>query len=345
MIPKVGRPVLLVGSVPLKSAEDVFGQTAGALGPLLQRIPDGETGERTQWIAWQFSSFAKTPGLAAGGGSGVVEGTARPPQFRMKPGVKAAEIAFGPLGYAERAIQSYAIFRRMRASGSIPQGTRFQVSLPTPLAVVFAFIAPDQVRDLWPVYERRLLAELDEIATAIPHEDLAVQWDVAIEICQILENPVVAKNWSIDTLVEGIVRAADRVPRGVELGLHFCYGDPGHKHVVEPKDTGLMVDLANRLSAAVAGAIAWVHMPVPRSRSDDEYFAPLRGLKMKPDTTLFLGLVHFTDGLAGAQQRLAAAKRVRTNFGIATECGLGRRPPETIPDLLALHHKIASLPT
>jgi hypothetical protein len=27
------------------------------------------------------------------------------------------------------------------------------------------------------------------------------------------------------------------VPAEVELGLHLCYGDPGHKHVVEPKDT------------------------------------------------------------------------------------------------------------
>lgn len=173
---------------------------------------------------------------------------------------------------------------------------------------------------------------------------MAIQWDVAVEICQILEIPGVAKDWPVDVLVNAIVRAAGRVPSGVELGFHFCYGDPGHKHLVEPKDTGVMVDLANRISASVMRSIAWMHMPVPRDRSDAGYFVPLRELKMKPETKLFLGLVHLTDGFAGAQQRLIAAMRVRSDFGIATECGFGRRPPETIPDLLALHRRIAVAP-
>jgi len=29
-------------------------------------------------------------------------------------------------------------------------------------------------------------------------------------------------------------------------------------------------------------------------------------------------------------------------FGVATECGLGRRPPETIPDLLRIHSEVAA---
>jgi hypothetical protein len=342
MASKPKRLVQLVGSVPLKSAEEVFRQTAGVLGALLPRIPDGETGERTNWIEWQMDRFAKTPGLQKGGQPGV-EGARGLSKFRMKPGMKATEIAFGPLGYADEAIDSYAIFRRLRSSGSMPPGTRFQVSLPTALAVVFGFVEPDQVRELWPVYERRLFAELDEITSAIPHHDLAVQWDIAIEVCAILENPAIAKSWPIDTLVEPMVRGAMRVPPDVELGFHFCYGDPGHKHIVEPKDMGLMVDLANRLSAAVTRPINWMHMPVPRDRSDDDYFTPLRSLKLKSETTLFLGLVHLTDGLAGAQKRLAAAMRARAEFGIATECGFGRRSPETIPDLLALHREVASL--
>jgi hypothetical protein len=30
-----------------------------------------------------------------------------------------------------------------------------------------------------------------------------------------------------------------------------------------------------------------------------------------------------------------------TGFGIATECGMGRRPPETISGLLDLHRELA----
>ena len=45
--------------------------------------------------------------------------------------------------------------------------------------------------------------------------------------------------------------------------------------------------------------------------------------------------------MCNAIRRLAAAKQVVTEFGIATECGFGRRPPETVPDLIDLHHEVA----
>ncbi len=83
-------------------------------------------------------------------------------------------------------------------------------------------------------------------------------------------------------------------------------------------------------------------MPVPRNRSDDAYFAPLRNLKLHPETELYLGLVHFSDSVEGTRQRIATAVRYAPVFGVATECGLGRRPPETIPDLLHIHSEVAA---
>ena len=44
----------------------------------------------------------------------------------------------------------------------------------------------------------------------------------------------------------------------------------------------------------------------------------------------------FQKGTADDVERAVAA------FGVATECGLGRRPPETIHDLLRLHAQIAA---
>jgi len=58
---------------------------------------------------------------------------------------------------------------------------------------------------------------------------------------------------------------------------------------------------------------------------------------LHPETTLFLGLIHYSDGLEGARRRMATARQFVDDFGIATECGFGRRPPETISDLLAIH--------
>jgi hypothetical protein len=59
---------------------------------------------------------------------------------------------------------------------------------------------------------------------------------------------------------------------------------------------------------------------------------------------VYLGLVHLTDGLEGAKRRLAAARRVVDvdDFGVATECGFGRRPAETVSALLELHQQVAT---
>ena len=339
----MARPVLLVGSIPLGTVTEVFEAAASSLGGLVRRLPDGEVGPRLEWIAWQKSTMGRTKGIEVGGYREIQAGAVKYTQYRIKAELTAQDVEFGPLGYADAAKASYAEFKRQRELGKIPTGVRFQVSLPTPLAVVFAFFVSSDIRKIWPIYERRLLEEVDEIASAIPHQDLAIQWDVAVEIDGILEVPAVARDWSKDELINAIVRACDRVPVGAELGIHLCYGDPGHKHLVEPVDMGLMVELANQFTTNVQRSITWIHMPVPRDRDDDAYFAPLRMLRLRPETELYIGLIHLTDGIPGACKRLAAAKRILSKFGVATECGFGRRKPETILELLELHRELALL--
>jgi methionine synthase II (cobalamin-independent) len=331
------RPVLLVGSVPLESSAAVFEAVGSRLGDLIKRVPDGETGARKDWIGWQAEVMKNAKGLEPGG-TRPLQGGYLFQLYNVKPG---ASIVFGPLGYAAAAIRSYEDFRKARASGKLPAAARFQVSLPTPIAVVLTFSEPAAVAAVWPAYEASLNREIDEIAAAIPHRDLAVQWDIAAEICFVLENPELAKMIPMELLVASIARASLHVPADAELGLHLCYGDPGHKHVIEPTDTKLMVELTNALVGAIKHPIAWVHMPVPRERDDVAYFDPLKGLKLAPGTELYLGLVHRTDGLPGARRRLTAAKQVVTDFGIATECGFGRRPPETVNALIDLHREVA----
>jgi hypothetical protein len=106
---------------------------------------------------------------------------------------------------------------------------------------------------------------------------------------------------------------------------------------------GDMVEFANRLSRNVKRPIDLIHMPVPRNRADDAYFAPLHRLTLRPETELCLGLVHYTDSIPGTKQRLATAKKYAEKFSIATECGFGRRDPRTIAELLRIHAAIADL--
>jgi hypothetical protein len=55
-----GRDIYLVG-LPMKNAEEVFQQISAALGSRVERIPDGEIGERRDWITWLEQAFDQNP--------------------------------------------------------------------------------------------------------------------------------------------------------------------------------------------------------------------------------------------------------------------------------------------
>ena len=337
------RNVHLVGSVPLANAHDVFAAVSRALGPRLRRIPDGETGERSDWIAHLEPIFAEHPALEKS--DEVFRLHASAPgrtRYRLRPGATVKDVTFGNLFYADTALRSYEVFARLKQQGTIPPHCRFQVDLVPAHSVIWLFLQDDLHRALDPIYNDAVGREIDKLARAIPHDQLAIQFDVASAVfARLQRNEPNAygrdKTEMLETFGRILVDLADRVPADIELMFHFCYGDSNHRHVVEPVDMGDMVDLANYLSREIARPIELIHMPVPRDRSDDAYFEPLRRLKLAPATQLCLGLVHHTDGLAGTRRRLATAEKYVQNFAIATECGFGRRPVETIPELLRIH--------
>ncbi len=104
------------------------------------------------------------------------------PKFTIVPGVTSEQIDVPELGYAEAARYGYALFSELRDQGVIAPATRFQVSLPTVTAGCEPFVAPGDQEAFEPAYARRLRAEADEILAAVPHADLAMQWDVAVEM-------------------------------------------------------------------------------------------------------------------------------------------------------------------
>jgi hypothetical protein len=131
-------------------------------------------------------------------------------------------------------------------------------------------------------------------------------------------------------------RLAAAVSVGIEVGFHLCYGSPRDEHIVQPKDTGVMVEILNALFARASRPIEFVHLPVPRQRTDEAYFAPLQKLALQPSCELIVGLIHEGDA-AGNHARLAAARKFARIAGIGTECGWGRKSPERLPGVLAAH--------
>ena len=128
------RGVHLVGSVPLGDAEAVFRAATAILGGRLRRIPDGETGERINWIGWQARFIGSNPHFERLPPN--PDDYAPLPHFQLRSPLSSSEITFEHLGYADAAKASYTVFSQLKQAELIPTSTRFQVSLPTPLAPV-----------------------------------------------------------------------------------------------------------------------------------------------------------------------------------------------------------------
>ena len=339
-------PILMVGSVPLNDTESVLRALGENLGPRAARYPDGETGGRINWIRWQRHIFEGNPAFALKevrvGIPGTKDTLVRP-IFYIVDNVADRDVAFPALGFADEAAKSYAVFSRLKAQGVVPRATKFQVSLPTVTAILGGFLVIEDRARAEPALEQAMQREIDQIASAIPARELSIQWDVASEIIGYDGGTPIHYGDILDNTVRRLVKQIAFAPKEVEVGIHLCYGDPGHKHVIEPKDTRSSVEFTNAISAAADRRLGWFHMPIPRDWMDERYYAPLADLKISQGTELYLGLVHATTGEDAIYRRARAARRYVKSFGISTECGLGRRDPDSIPSLLALMSRCSDI--
>ncbi len=340
--------VHFVGSIPLPDAESVFRTLAGAAGPYLRRLPDGETGIRKTWIRFLQDVLAKNPAIEVAEDVPPFKFTQwdgkvlrEIPRLRIKPGAKPDPATF-TTGYAQMAIASWGLFERLQNAAVIPGNVKFQVSLPTPIAPTYNNMVPSDRAALLPALTEHLMGEVGKIAAAIPNDRLALQWDVCQEVLAwegyYEPGPVDFRSETLAVLT----RIGDAVPAAIELGYHFCYGSPADEHCVQPKDMAIMVEMADAIGAGVARPIQFFHMPVPKGRTDDGYFAPLENLRLRPETELYLGLIHYNDA-QGDAARLAAARRHARVDGVSTECGMARGDPARLPALLAAHVRAAQL--
>jgi hypothetical protein len=333
----------LIGSVPLATTEEVFRRLSAALGPVLSRMPDGETGERRRWIYWQRTMLERHPAMEVDGEAGRLElrqwdGSLlrRSDLLRFRPGVDPGSVDF-PTGYAGAAQESWALFERLRGEGAVPGGVRFQVCLPTPMSSAFMYVSPRAHDDYMRVYERSLLRDLGRIVAGIPPADLSIQWDICQEVL-VFEGyfPTRPADYKERTFAL-LERLGEAVPAAVEMGYHLCYGSPADQHLVMPKDTAILVEISQAIAARVKRRVDFLHLPVPRERADAAYFAPLRGLRLPTPTRLYLGLIHHGDR-DGDRRRIDAARAaVGGGFGVATECGWGRGDPARLDGLLESH--------
>ncbi len=185
------------------------------------------------------------------------------PQLRLAEGASAETIEWPNLGYADAYTESFATFDQLQKQGTIPTGVRLQLQYPTPLASMAGTIAPEDLPAVAPAYEQALFADLDTLLERLPHERIAVQWDIAVEMGALEGAMGVRCRWT--QIAPGIIRCLERVPADVPAGLHLCYGDYGHEHWKQPESLQMQVDLVNAVTSATRRRLDFVRSPCRRT--------------------------------------------------------------------------------
>jgi len=332
--------LFLPGSLPCETAEQSFKVFGGTLGQWLDYMPDGEVGTRRYWVdGVAFRVFTNHP---------EIETVKRPVPddngverwwphgrhdefgFRVRPGI--TKVRFGDpgwrLGFTRDAVNSYALFRYMKKDGIIPQRVRFQVCIPLTYSSLGYFFPEEDVPKLVPGFTEALRAEVAKMVELIPNDDLAIQWDLAIEnrlIDMALANGSVEDGKKeAKRVMAPAAELCPGIPKAVHLGHHMCFGTLSGWPSRQPPNLTSAVLLSNAAVDASGRSVEFLHIPTLGS-AEDAFFAPLKDLK-HDGARVYMGAIHHLHHARGMGDQLKAMKKYLPEFGLASPCGFGRAP-------------------
>jgi hypothetical protein len=333
--------LLLVGSVPLDTVEQVFRTLGPPLGPHLAYMPDGEVGERRYWIDGiayrvlnghpELETLRRPAPDAHGPDTWRPLGVHDQFQFRVRPGVE--RVRFGDpgwrLGYTRDAVNAHFVFRQLQKEGVIPRGVRLQVCMPLSWSAVGLFFPdPDDRARVIPGITAAFRAEVEKMVELIPPEELAIQWDLAVENRLIETTLAQGGRASAERLAaEMLAPAAEiaaAIPPATALGYHACFGTLSGWPSRQPADISGCVMLLNAAVAQSGRRVDFLHLPTLGS-AEDAFLAPLRELRADGAKT-YLGAIHHMHDRAGLRRQLETARKYLDGFGLAAPCGFGRAP-------------------
>jgi len=343
---RVNSELLLVGSLPGTSSEFVLRLAGELFGDLVFALPDGETGSRAIWVAYERATLLLPhPDLEE------IRQTESPtdiprtaydtPITRLREGADTLRWERWPR--IDDAIASYQLFRRFQQEGVIPPNLRFQVCLPFPSSAVYgvrANFAKDHAIATRG-FEDLVARELNRLLAAIPAEKLAIQWDVCFEVLDLEGVLAWTSGDAWERFAGPVRRLTHLVPEDVLLGYHLCYGTFPEWPMYEARDMSLLVRMANFAMEESKRTVDWLHLAGPRHlRSEDErFFAPLADLK-RQDARVYLGIVLPVDGVPGLKRRHGTASKYLNDFGVAMYCGFGRQPGMDAEQTMREHSRV-----
>ncbi len=339
------RAAHLVGSTPFTNADEAIDIALDRLGGYLHSVPDGETGDRRNWIIHIIEALRAHPDLEVAR-EGDWSDYDRTPVFRVRKGhrLTAGSLDLQHVAPFEAAYPAFARRRAEAVSAGVPGAgdLAFQVGIPGDFDMaLFTFGPTGPFRQRRPFTDATLgeIAQIGALAgrDATGRPDVVFQLEIPAELIFVARFPGPLQPLIASWLARGVARLAAGSPEGTRFGIHLCVGDMNHRALARLKDVTPLVQLANAIARAwpAGRTLEFMHAPFaaavlpppsPATAEGARFYAPLRGIKLPSKTRFIAGFVHESRPLDEQQETLALIESlVGRRVDVATSCGLGRR--------------------
>lgn len=339
----VARSAHLVGSLPGDDADDAMRLALATLGSTLRSLPDGETGERHNWIIHIIEAMRSHPDLEVKK-DGDWSDYDKTPVFRVRKGhtLRADSLDFGHVKTFEA---NWPAFARLRDERQEPN-LAFQAGVPGDFDMALFTLGPAGAFRHRPAFRQATLREIREIYRRAG-KDVVFQIEIPAELAFVARMPAPARPLMAAAMARGVARLVQLSPAGARFGIHLCLGDMNHRALASMPDTTPVVLLANAIIKAwpAGRSLEFVHAPFAAAekmpRTDPAWYAPLLRLKLPQTTRFAAGFVHEDQDLEEQRELRGLIERnVGREVDVSTSCGLGRR---TRPAAVAALERTAAL--
>lgn len=320
------RRAHLVGSLPGPDARTAMTTALDVLGPHLRSLPDGETGERRNWVGSAIEGLASHPDLEPR--APAQDGHAAVLRVRRGHRLYGATM---DLGHLAAARESYPVFREV-AGARVDDGLTFQQGVPGNLdTAVLTMGFADGLLRRRRAFTEATLAEVFAERALLPPSTL-FQIEVPILLASLVMAPPRVRRPLASVLARSITRLAGAAPVGTRFAVHLCVGDQDHRAAAVPDDAGPLVLLANAIVQRWPAGRELVLLHAPFAAADQPastgaaFYEPLRHLELPAEMAFAAGFAHEEQDLAaqvGIRDR--AEEILGREIVISSACGLGRR--------------------
>jgi hypothetical protein len=326
------RKTHLVGAWPGRSAPHAISTALDRIGPYLLRMTDGETGERSMWVAPTIEWLRVNPQVEMVR-DGDYADYDRAPQYRVKEGQRLNPTRLH-LGYHAAFVENFPVFKYLRDRSGRPE-IRFQIGMPSPLDLTFvcfgmdAAMADPSLTEAW----TEATQEQMRLITADADEPVVFQLETVASLVAVAGTPDEAKPAVAEQMAGLLHRTVAGAPEGAHFGAHLCLGDMNHKALGEMTDARPLVLLANALATGFPSGrtLDYIHAPFAAADKpgsfDESWYEPLEDLELAADVRFVAGFIHESIPTDDHRRLLQIIERFsRREVDVAAACGLGRRP-------------------